>query len=180
MLPPGRLRLVTSPEATGSAPSTNRVGIEVLAAFTSCTAWSVTIHRHLALDQIGGKRSGVVAMTFGIACFDRDIPTLDEARLVESLAQPCQRMCGVTGGCQTQKPDRRHCLLGSRHPRSCRKRERSTEQSRRKVAPSHLCSQSSTGPTSRPKAVVVTSAKRRGAELADLRCRPRPYIASTP
>ena len=39
-------------------------------------------HRHLTLDQIGGKRGGAVAMTFGVAGFDRDILTFDEAGLL--------------------------------------------------------------------------------------------------
>ena len=58
-LPPGRLRLLTSPVATGSPPIANTIGIVVVAAFAASAAGVPLIAAITAtapLDQIGRQR----------------------------------------------------------------------------------------------------------------------------
>ena len=54
-LPPGRLRLATSPLWTGSPPIAKTIGMSAVAAFAARAAGSGTCndHRNLTSDQLG-------------------------------------------------------------------------------------------------------------------------------
>ena len=76
-------------DLTGSPPTTNTIGIVVVAALAASAAALPPCddHRHLAADQIGRQRRQSIVLTFRPAIFDRDVLALDIAGLLQALAE---------------------------------------------------------------------------------------------
>ena len=87
-LPPGRLRLATRPSRTGSIPLTNTIGTVVVAAFAASAVMAIA-HDHVdrPADQVGNQGRQPVWPIVRIVKFDRDVLALDEAFLLQALAQ---------------------------------------------------------------------------------------------
>ena len=89
-LPPGRLRLLTRPNLTGSSPTMNTIGIVLVAAFAAKprdVSSSSCDHGHSARNQIGGKPSKSIIPTVRPTVFDRNILTLDISSLVQTTSE---------------------------------------------------------------------------------------------
>src|SRR5262249_4805332 len=80
-LPPGRLRLVTSPARIGSAAVAKTMGMVVVAVFAASAAGVVVAANqgHLTMNQVGRQCGQSFVLIPGEAIFDRDVLTLDKA-----------------------------------------------------------------------------------------------------
>src|SRR5262249_13503699 len=112
-LPPGRLRLATSPAATGSIADEKTIGIVVVAAFAASTegvpaaAITATCRRTSSAASAGKP----IVVTLRPAIFDRHVAAFDEAGLAQAFAE-CSDIGGPPGWCFTvEKPNYRHRLL---------------------------------------------------------------------
>lgn len=88
MFPPGRARLWTRPEPTGSN-ATKTTGVVGGHRRTLGDE-----HVHFEVDQFGDETWQPVGVTVCISVFDDDVLLLDIAKPSESLSQPFDR-CGV-------------------------------------------------------------------------------------
>src|SRR5262249_21903323 len=86
-LPPGRLRLATSPSCTGSTPTLNTIGMLVVAALAaragSTPAAMITATRRWTGSAANDGRA--VSLVFRPAIFDRNGASFDPAEFVKSL-----------------------------------------------------------------------------------------------
>src|SRR5215471_16188168 len=157
-LPPGRLRLATSPTATGSVATLNTIGDRCGRRLGRECGRRRTgrDHGHLTTNQVGRQCRQPVILILGEAIFKRDVLTLDKACFSQAMTDGGHEVWIVAGRPGTEEPDQRHRRL----LRPCRKRprRRATEQ-RDELAPSHSITSSavasSVGGTSRPSAVAV-------------------------
>ena len=96
-LPPGRLRLVTSPSVTGSSPMPKTTGIVAVAAFARrCRrATHRGNHGHPTANQIGRQFRQPVVLIRRETVFDRDVLALDETRFLQprSCRRPADKCC---------------------------------------------------------------------------------------
>src|SRR5262245_27452633 len=91
-LPPGRLRLATSPSATGSPAVTKTIGIVVVAAFAA-NAWGVPVtasHGHLAANEIRQQHWKSIVLILRPAIFDIHVLALDIAGFAQTLTERAQ------------------------------------------------------------------------------------------
>src|SRR6516165_11859127 len=88
MLPPGRLRLATIPEATGSMPSSKTIGIvEVAALAASGCRRRGDKYSHFTADEVCGHPGQAVIVTIAPAIFDRDSAHLLETGFAQAFAK---------------------------------------------------------------------------------------------
>src|SRR5262249_54034172 len=82
-LPPGRLRLATRPDLTGSAPIANTMGMVEVAAFIASaeTSRAGKDHGDFGSDEFGGKRWQSTDVAFRKNILNRNIATLIKAGL---------------------------------------------------------------------------------------------------
>ena len=102
-LPPGRARLATRPNATGSPPAMKTIGIVEVALFAAQCRRACRRrgdHVDLAADEIGGQRRQPIVVVLCPAVFDRDVLALDVAGVAQSLAKRGRKGCNRAGrGC---------------------------------------------------------------------------------
>lgn len=88
--PPGRLKLPTSPSATGSPPVLKTIGIVVVSLFAAsaaCVVPGVAINGNLQADQIGRKfRQSIVALRRP-AVLDCNVAPFDIASFAQTFAE---------------------------------------------------------------------------------------------
>src|SRR5262249_15165492 len=123
MFPPGRLRLATSPSATGSPPIVKTIGSVVVARLAARAVGSPPVEAitaNLTLDQLSRQRRQSVPLTHCPAPFDRNISAFRIASFIETLPKRgnCVRQSVRRLG--IEKPDHGHCrLLCARRERPC-------------------------------------------------------------
>ena len=95
-LPPGRLRLATSPCWTGSLPFAKTIGmfaVADLAAIAETHAAGGKDHIDRKIDEFGRERRQSIVLTLCPAVFDRTFWPLDIAGLVQAPAKGgCRRL----------------------------------------------------------------------------------------
>ena len=88
-LPPGRLRLATRPNATGSPPAAKTIGMVVVAAFAASAAAvppaTITATRRRTRSAASAGSRSILALR--PAVFDRHVLALDIAGFLEALAE---------------------------------------------------------------------------------------------
>ena len=89
-LPPGRPRLATRPNLTGSLPLLKTMGIVVVAIFAASAAGvlpgvAMTVTRRQ--NQIGYQCRQAIVLILCPAIFDRYVPALDIAGFTQGLAK---------------------------------------------------------------------------------------------
>src|SRR5262249_57846517 len=144
IIPPGRLRLATSPSATGSPPIVKTIGSVVVARLAARAVGSPPVEAitaNLTLDQLSRQHRQSVALTLCPAPFDRNISAFRIASFIETLPKRgnCVRQSVRRLG--IEKPDHRHrCLL-----RACREwpRRRAAEQRYELASPHSITSSAS-------------------------------------
>jgi hypothetical protein len=89
MLPPGRLKLATSPAFTGSVPLTVTIGIEEVAAFAERAATSTAgdDHGDLLAHQVSREHRQSIVLALRPTKFNRHVLTVDITRLVQTFAK---------------------------------------------------------------------------------------------
>ena len=138
MLPPGRLRLATSPILTGSAPTAKTIGIVAVAALAASCRRSTAgryNHVHLTVNQFGRKlwQSLVLVLPPSDIRSRRSGPR--HSLFFQSLAECAQTDRVLVRRCAAEEPDHRHCRLAARAasgqsgPRTAEKHD--------ELAPSH-------------------------------------------
>jgi hypothetical protein len=92
-LPPGRLRLATRPDWTGSALVEKTIGIVAVAALAANSGRMAPAknHGHLAANQIGCQCRKSIELVLSPAVFDRHVAALDVAGFAEALAECSER-----------------------------------------------------------------------------------------
>jgi hypothetical protein len=136
-LPPGCARLATSPTLTGSLPTLNTIGIVVVAALAASEGLSppeVTITATWRLNEVRGELRQPIVAALCPAILDRDVATLDEARVLQATAKAGDEVCEGSGRGDAEEAHHRHRRL----LRACRERPtcRAAEQ-RDELAPFH-------------------------------------------
>src|SRR5262245_42212348 len=92
-LPPGRLRLVTSPTSTGSNPIMKTIGIVVVVAFAAgAEGLPIAAITNMMADQIGRQCWQSIVLVICPAVFDRDVLALDIASLFQTPTERGQEM----------------------------------------------------------------------------------------
>jgi hypothetical protein len=89
-LPPGRLKLVTMPVWTGSAPVWKTIGMLVLAAFAAGTPTAPPLAKITVdppLNQLCSHRRQSIVLIPRIAELDRNVPAVGEAHFAQPLAE---------------------------------------------------------------------------------------------
>jgi len=81
-------------------------------------------HGDLSANQLSCQHRQSIELILGPAIFDRDVLTLDEARLLQALAEGAQAIRVSVRRCGVQKPDHGHRRL--LRPRRERPRGRPT------------------------------------------------------
>src|SRR5215831_13130945 len=136
-LPPGRLRLATMPDSTGSPPVVNTMGIVAVAALADSAelspptaAITATRRRTSSAASAGSRSRSPSAETV----YDRNIAALVEAGFAETLAE-----CGegdVVARLAIEQSNERDCaLLRARRERP---RSRRAAEERDEIAPLHI------------------------------------------
>ena len=96
-LPPGRLRLATTPSLTGSPPVANTIGTVFVAALAAiATRLSRDDRCHLPADQISNQNRQLITLIVRIAILDRDVLAFDEARFFRPWRRAVTR-CDESG-----------------------------------------------------------------------------------
>ena len=126
-LPPGRVRLATRPLPTGSPAVANTIGITdvaCLAAMTVGVLW-VTMTSDFQADELSRNLGEAVAAPLCPTVFDRDIATLQPAKLAKSLHKRADPLgCDRTRR-RAHEPDGGvACLPAARVPPPARRRRR--------------------------------------------------------
>ena len=106
-LPPGRLRLATSPVSTGSAPISKTIGNRRgrrLCRECRRSAAGRHNHGHLAANQFGRQRRQSIVLVFCPAIFDRHVLALDIACLLQTLAERRNGSRARSGDALPRKP----------------------------------------------------------------------------
>ena len=137
-LPPGRLRLATRPNLTGSVPAVKTIGIVVVAALAANAAGSpplVDDDRYMSANQIGRHFRQPIVLTFRPTEFDRQVATLDVAHFPQAFAVRSNEVRERRRRCATEKPDYRHRRLLP--VRGERPKGRGAAEERDELAPSH-------------------------------------------
>ena len=132
-LPPGRLRLATSPTRTGSPPVTKTIGTVVVAALAASAAGVLPTIRATCRRRSPPPEAATGQFDPPPAVLDRDVLALDEACFLQALAE-CSHAVRLAGERSTaEKPHHRHRrLLRARRERP--RRRRAAEQ-RDELAP---------------------------------------------
>src|SRR5215471_15926647 len=162
-LPPGRLRLATSPTATGSVATLNTIGDRCGRRLGRECGRRRTgrDHGHLTTNQVGRQCRQPVILILGEAIFKRDVLTLDEACFSQAPADVGHEVWVVAGRPGTEEPDHRHRrLLCTRRerPRGNRTAEQRDERTALHLRAHSITSSAwsrSIGGTSRPSAFAV-------------------------
>src|SRR5262249_10147783 len=123
ILPPGRLRLATSPTFTGSPPSPNTIGIVAGGAYGAERARAAAGRAdrgRVAAHQVGGdgRQAGVVPVR--PTELDRDVLPLDEAAFGQAAAERGDQMRGFLRRARAHETDHRQRALlraGGERPR---------------------------------------------------------------
>src|SRR5262249_28087121 len=94
-LPPGRLRLVTRPAATGSPLAMKTTGIVCVAALTTCgeLAAGCSDYGDLTAHQIGRQRWKAIIVTLGPTVFDLNVLVLHEPSFFQTLTKLVHDIC---------------------------------------------------------------------------------------
>ena len=166
-LPPGRLRLATSPSWTGSAPIPKTIGIVVVAIFAASAAGIAVRgnHGHLTANQISRQCRQSIVLAVRPAVLYRHVSVLEIAGVLQALAEPTHNIVGSIRRSGAEEPDDRHRrLLRARRERP---RNRTTKQ-RDELAPNHSI-------TSSARASTVGGMSRPSA-FADLRLMTSSYL----
>ena len=117
-LPPGRAKLATNPFVTGSAPTTETIGIVEVAFFAAST--------DSAADEVGGQREQSIIMTVRPAIFGRHVLTFDVAGLAQSLTERGQERLCALGRDAAEPANHGHRLLlraDGERPSACERAE---------------------------------------------------------
>src|SRR5262249_9068837 len=126
-LPPGRLRLATSPAWTASAATLKTIGIVEVAALASRTAGpfakiTATPGRAKAAAQVGRHNRQSFIVSLGPAVFDKHVTTFDVPGLAQTLAESGGPFRIFPGRRTIEKSNHRHSrLLRPRHHRPRRR-----------------------------------------------------------
>ena len=101
-LPPGRLRLSTSPNETGSTPYIKDNGNGCRRGFRSSDSRAPDSrdHAHAALHQLSRELRETLVAVFGPAVFDRHVAALHIAALRETLMEGAQSEILRGAGCR--------------------------------------------------------------------------------
>src|SRR5947199_2014080 len=97
-LPPGRLRLVTRPSSTGSAPTAKTIGVVEVAALAATAAGVLPgggDHCHLPLDEVSSQCRQFIILSCCPPELDGNVLTFDKARFLQSFAV-CSQAFGVS------------------------------------------------------------------------------------
>ena len=109
-LPPGRFRLVTSPNSTGSnryrEDDRNRCGRRLCGQRRRSAIRDD--HGHLAAHQIGRQRRQSIVLAVRPAVFDRDVLALDITGLFQAADGRPPRWLGSRRAPAVKEPDHRH------------------------------------------------------------------------
>jgi hypothetical protein len=112
-LPPGRTRLATRPNSTGSAPllkdDRDRRGCAFGREYRRAAGCRDYVD--VTIDEVGGQSGQPIIATLRPAVFDRHVLALDVAGLAEPLAERRQTLCTRVGRPGAQVADHRHHLL---------------------------------------------------------------------
>ena len=135
-LPPGRLKLATTPSWTGSPAETKAIGIVVVAAFAASTLGVLPRKDHgdPAANQFGRQRRQPTDLTLRPSVLDGHVLALDVADLIEALPKCSSNRCSLTGRPEVEEPDHRHRRL--LRPRRERPRRRRAAEQRDELAAS--------------------------------------------
>src|SRR5262249_11699830 len=117
-LPPGRLKLATTPNLTGSSTLRNTIGV-VAAAALACSneGRSCKNHSHLTADQIGRQFRQSLEVVLRPAIFDPYVLSFNEARFHEAPSDCGPERPGQVWRSVMEEPDyRRRRLLRARTP----------------------------------------------------------------
>ena len=90
-LPPGRFRLVTSPNSTGSNPTAKTIGIVEVAAFAAVPKGHSDDHGHLTANEVGRQPRQSIVLSVRPAVFDRDVLALDITGLFQAPTESAPR-----------------------------------------------------------------------------------------
>src|SRR5262249_30205466 len=144
-LPPGRAKLATRPSLTGSSLMLNTTGIVLVASFTASAATGLPGVAITVSDQIGYQVRQPIVLALCEAILDRDVLTLNEARVVQTLPKSRHEVRDRGRRTGVQPPDdRNRCLLRARRerPRGCRAAEQRDD-----LAPLHSITSSARAST---------------------------------
>src|SRR5262245_39206528 len=131
-LPPGRLRLATRPSMIGSLPVTNTIGIVVVAALAASDAGRpLPMITAVMLNQISSHSRQSIVLTLRPAVFDRYILALNEACVLQSLAQRDHEVRGVSERGAPQETNNRHSRLLCARSQGPRRRRAAEERDER-------------------------------------------------
>src|SRR5262245_4468531 len=111
MLPPGRLRLVTSPSWTGSVAVAKTMGIVLVAAWAASTAAMLPGAAITAIcrrTQIGGQCGQLFDLILCPTVFDGHVLTLGMAGLLQALPKCLQKLWDQVGRPGVEEPDHRY------------------------------------------------------------------------
>ena len=139
ILPPGRLRLATTPCLTGSSVITKRIGITDVAAFTASAVLGPPPDMrtgYAALDQLGCKCWQAVKVAVRPPVLDRHVLCRDVAGFSEASSKALQLWSDLHGRRGMEKPNHRHRRLLPMRPKrpSCRR----AAEKRDELAPLHV------------------------------------------
>ena len=116
-LPPGRLKLATSPSWTGSLPLVKTIGIVVVEVFAARLAGVLVaaMTETLAANQVVGQCSQAIELSVRPAIFDRYILAFDIAGFLQTLTECVHLGRVAVRRCAIEKSDHRERLLLRTH-----------------------------------------------------------------
>ena len=121
-LPPGRARLATRPNLTGSSRTPKTIGIAVVAALAA-SAPAVNgrgDHGHATADEVGHQRWQSIVLAFQPVVLDRHVLAFDGAGFVEAFTERSANARGARGPLAADECNgRRRRLLGTSRKRPC-------------------------------------------------------------
>jgi hypothetical protein len=124
-LPPGLLKLATSPSLTGSKPITNTTGIVVVAFFAACAERRPPV---AAITAAPSATSSVASASSSSRWPSaHHIATLDEALIAQAGMESLEKIYESARRAAAEKPNHRHCRLLCA-PRERPRRRRATEE----------------------------------------------------
>ena len=139
-LPPGRFRLATRPDLTGSPPCVKTIGIVVVAALAASAAGRAgrDDHGHLRRTRSAASAGKSIVLALRPAILDRHVPALDIAGFAQALAERGQQCATSSADAAAEEPDHRHRrLLRARRERP--RRRRAAEQRDELAASDESC-----------------------------------------
>jgi hypothetical protein len=135
-LPPGRLKLTTSPIAIGSSPAEKTIGM-VCGFGGLCRNGPAARNddSNSAANQVGRQFREPIVVVVRRAKFDGDVAAFDVAGFPQALAECRPRQLGRLGRCSVEISDHRHRrLLRARRERPrCRAAAKQDDE----IAPSY-------------------------------------------